>query len=233
MNMTTRQLAVRFSIASAILFSALVVMQVASGASQQFFEVVHPPAVYAREIVARAGWLRVVIGVDDIFIGCYVAAGVLTALTLPRRALTFFVMAGAVMVGLLDLEENHHMLALLRAAESAMPLDPADIVRRMDASTTKFAIGHLAFFFIAFLVPGRSGAARALRVLCGVVQLPLGIAGVVWDGSIPVQIGRAVCYSTAYVLLAVVMSRLPDASAAASATGARASRPDTMPGAAA
>jgi hypothetical protein len=114
-----------------------------------------------------------------------------------------------------------------------MPLDPADIVRRMDASTTKFAIGHLAFFFIAFLVPGRSGAARALRVLCGVVQLPLGIAGVVWDGSIPVQIGRAVCFSTAYVLLAVVMARLPDASAAASATGAPASRPDTMPGAAA
>jgi hypothetical protein len=231
--MNTQKLAVWFSVASAVLFAALVVMQVATGASQQFFEVVHPPAVYAREMVARGAWLKVVIAVDDIFIGCYVGATVFTVLALPRRAASGIVLAGGVLAGLLDLEENHHLLALLRAAESAMPLDAADVVRRMDFSSAKFALGHLAFFFVAFLVPGGSRAARAARVVCGAIQLPLGIAGVVWDGAVAVQLGRAACFTAAYLLLAAVIARLDAPAPRAAGSGAPALFPGTTPGGAA
>jgi hypothetical protein len=232
-HMSTRKLAVWFTLASAILFAALVIMQIGSGATQQFFELVHPPAVYAGALVAHAGWLRAVIAVDDIFIGCYVGAAIFSALALPRGPATWMVLAGGVAVGLIDLEENHHMLALLRAAQDGLPIDLAQIIRRMDASSVKFALGHLSFFFLAFLVPGRSAAARAARVVCGAIELPLGIAGVVWDGAVAVQLGRAVCFTAAYLLLALVLARLPEAVALGAGSGAPASRPGTMPGAAA
>jgi hypothetical protein len=230
--MSTRQLAVRFAIASAIIFVALVVMQITTGASQQFFEMVQPPDVYAQKLVAHAWWLRVVLAVDDAFIGCYVATLILTALALPRRALSYVVLAGGVMVGLLDLEENHQMFALLSAAEHGLPVVIGDIVRRMEFSSMKFAVAHLSFFFLGFLLAGRSAAARALRVLC-VAQLPLGMAGVFWERALPLQLGRAACLTAAYVLMAIVIANLPEAAAAASGSGARASRPGTMPGAAA
>jgi hypothetical protein len=229
--MSTQKLAVWFSAASGLLFAALVVMQVATGAAQQLFEVVRPPAAYAAALLAHAGWLKVVIAVDDIFIGCYVGAAVFGALALPRRAATWLVLAGGVLVGLLDLEENHHMLALLRAAEYGLPLALGDIIRRMDFSSAKFALGHLSFFFLAFLVPGSGAGARALRVLCGAIQLPLGIAGVVFDQAVPVQLGRAVCFTTAYLLLAAVIARLGPAAPAAG-SGAPASYRGMTPDAA-
>src|SRR2546430_737070 len=91
-GMTTQKLAVRFSLASGILFAALVVLQIASGASQQFFELVHPPDAYARALVAHAGWLRAVIAIDDIFIGCYVGATVFAVQALPRGAASWMVL---------------------------------------------------------------------------------------------------------------------------------------------
>jgi hypothetical protein len=205
--MDTRKLAVRFAVASAVLFVALVVMQIATGASQAYFEAVHPPASYAGRLIAHAGWLRIVIGLDNVFIGCYVGAIVFSGLALPRRAASALFLGAGILVGLLDLEENHHMLALLRAAEDGLPVALGDLVRRMDLSSTKFALGHLSAFFLAFLVPGQSGAARALRALC-VVQLPIGMAGVVWDGVIPIQLARAACFTIVYLLLAVVIARL-------------------------
>src|SRR5215831_6716634 len=146
--MDTKKLAPRFAIASAILFVTLVVMQIVTGASQPHFEVIHPPDSYAAQMTAHAGWLRIVIWLDDIFIGCYVGAIVFGVLALPRRAASAFVLAGGIMVGLLDLEENHHLLALLRSAEDGLPIAVGDLVRRMDLSSTKFALGHLAFFFL-------------------------------------------------------------------------------------
>src|SRR5215471_2345911 len=211
--MDTRKLAVQFAVASAVLFVALVVMQIATGASQPYFEAVHPPATYARELISHAGWLKIVIGLDNVFIGCYVGAIVFSALALPRRAASALFLGAGILIGLLDLEENHHMLALLRAAENGLPVAIGDLVRRMDLSSTKFGIAHLMAFFLAFLVPGRFRAARALRAVC-VLQLPIGMAGVVWDGAILIQLGRAACLTAVWLLLAAVIAQLGPAALA-------------------
>jgi hypothetical protein len=205
--MDTHKLAPRFAVASAILFVTLVVMQIVTGASQAYFEVVHPPAIYASQMLAHAGWFRIVVALDNVFIGAYVGAFVFGALALPRRAATWLFLAAGIAVGLLDLEENHHMLALLHAAEDGLPIAVGDLIRRMDLSSAKFAFAHLAGFFLAFLVPGRSMPARALRALC-FVQLPIGMAGIVWDGVIPLQLGRAASLTAIYLLLATVIARL-------------------------
>jgi hypothetical protein len=226
--MDTGKLAIRFAVASAIMFVTLVVMQIVTGASQAYFEVVHPPAVYAAQMLSHAGWFRIIVALDNVFVGCYVGAFVFAALALPRRPATALFLVGGVLVGLLDLEENHHMLALLRAAEDGQPIALAELVRRMDLSSTKFAFAHLAGFFLAFLVPGRSAPARALRLLC-IVQLPVGMAGIVWDGAIPIQLARAFSFTSVYLLLAVVIARLaPDAREVGS--GAPESFPDRRRG---
>jgi hypothetical protein len=226
--MDARKMAVGFAVASAILFAALVVMQIATGASQAYFEAVHPPDTYAGQMLAHAGWFRVVIAVDDVFIACYVGAFVFGALALPRRAATWLFLAGGILVGLLDLEENHHMLALLRAAEDGLPIALGALVRRMDLSSTKFALAHLTAFFLAFLVPKSTAPARALRALC-VLQLPVGMAGVVWDEVLPIQLARGASFTAAYVLLAVVIARLGP-SAREVGSGVRASFPGTTRG---
>lgn len=226
--MDTRKLAVRFAVASAVLFVALVVMQIVTGASQAYFEVVHPPSTYAGQMLAHAAWFRIVVALDDVFIGCYVGTFVFGALALPRRAASALFLGAGILVGLLDLEENHHMLALLHAAEDGLPIALGDLVRRMDLSSTKFALGHLAAFFLTFLVPGHSASARALRALC-VVQLPIGMAGVVWDGVIPIQLGRAASFTVIYLLLAVVISRAGSA-APEVGSGALVSFPGMTPG---
>jgi hypothetical protein len=205
-GMDTRKLAPRFAIASAILFVTLVAMQILTGASQAYFEVVHPPATYAARMIAHAAWFRIIVALDNVFIASYVGAFVFGALAFPRRAVTWLVLGSGILVGLLDLEENHHMLALLHAAEDGLPIAVGDLVRRMDLSSTKFGLAHLAGFFLALLVPGRSATARALRAIC-FVQLPLGMAGIVWDGAIPLQLARAASLTAVYLLLAAVIAR--------------------------
>src|SRR5262249_38961054 len=157
-----------------------------------------------------------------------VGAFVFGALAVPRRAATWLFLAGGILVGLLDLEENHHMLALLRAAEDGLPVALGDLVRRMDFSSTKFALGHLTAFFLAFLVPGPDRPARTLRAL-SILQLPVGMAAVVWDEVIPIQLARAASFTAAYVLLAIVIGRLGP-SARGVGSGALASFPNTTRG---
>jgi len=226
--MNDADLATRLSLFSAVLFATLVVLQIASGAAQHTFEIVRPAAAYVQLLIDQAPRLRVVIALDDLFIAGYVGATIFAALAFPRRPILTAVVVGAgIAAGLLDLEENHHMLALMRAAQSGIPLEPRELVRRMDWSSVKWVIGHGAFFLLAFLVPGRGAAARALRFISVFVQLPLGIAGVVFDGALALQLGRAVNLFAGFLLTAAVTSRL---GAAAAGSGARASDPGTMPG---
>src|SRR5262249_25061360 len=103
-----------------------------------------------------------------------------------------------------------------------------DLVRRMDLSSTKFAVAHLSAFFLAFLVPGMSASARVLRGLC-IVQLPIGMAGVVWDGVIPIQLGRAASFPVIYLFLAAAIAGLGP-SAREVGSGARVSFPGTRQG---
>ena len=84
--LNTQKLAPRFAVASAILFVTLVVMRIVTGASQTYFEVVHPPAIYASQILAHAGWLQIVVALDNVFIGAYVGAFAFGGLGLPRRS---------------------------------------------------------------------------------------------------------------------------------------------------
>ncbi len=169
------------SLAAGALLALLWAITVASGTSQQFFEWALPPAVYARALVAHAAPLRTIVAIDDVFVAAYVSATLFLALRLGAgrgRILALLVGVGGVTAGLLDLEENHHLLALARLAENDVAIPLAEIVHRTTASQLKWMIAHLAFVLAGFAMTGTSRFLPIVRVSLIALQLPLG--ALVW-----------------------------------------------------
>jgi hypothetical protein len=135
--------------ACAALLLVLVAMQLSTGVTQQWFESFHLPDPYAARLLAQGAWLRAIVAVDDVFVAAYSAAAVLVALMLRERgsALWVLVLTLGVFGGLLDLEENHHLLAMLTVVERGGALEAASLEHRMIFSSLKWLLSPLAYCF--------------------------------------------------------------------------------------
>jgi hypothetical protein len=165
------------ALASAALLAVLCALTFVTGVSQQAFEWVMAPDVYGRALLRDHAMLRVLIATDDVFIAAYTSMAVLFAAHLrATRPSPLYVLAGVfvVVAGVLDLEENHHLLALLRLAETGalVPLD--EILRRSDLSQLKWMLGHVAFALIGLALPAERTEQKVFRASLLYVQLPLG-----------------------------------------------------------
>lgn len=170
---------------SALLLVILCAIAIATGVSQQWFEWARPSELYAARLVHDARWLRAEIAIDDAFIAAYVSATVLLATALRREgsALPWLVVACGVTGGVLDLDENHHLLTLLALAREGIVPTLGEIVRRSELSQLKWMLGHLAFVLVALQLSPRAWLERAFRTSLLFVQLPLG--ALVWAVSDP------------------------------------------------
>lgn len=162
---------------SGLLLLVLTSISYASGTSQQWLEWVRPPDEYTHALRAGDHVLRAIIAVDDVFIAAYVSAGVLLAARLAgghARLLPMLVGGCSLVAGLLDLEENHHLLAMIELArhDIAIPLD--EILARSDRSQFKWMLGHLGFVFAGLALAPTSNATRVVRFALVFVQLPIG-----------------------------------------------------------
>lgn len=223
-----RRLVTGCAAASGALFTLLFATTVATGVSQQWFEVARPPAEYAAALVAAAGWLRALIAVDGLFIACYVATTLLfvTWLTGGRLSpLCVAIAAGGVAGGVLDLAENQHMLAMLALAERGIEPSAAELVTRMTQSSLKWMLAHASFFLLGLALVPRDGLERAFCFALLAVQLPVG--ALVWTASDPAvhraaEWLRAMNLFTGFCFIAWCAARPLDAprAAVAAATGA-------------
>ncbi|MDB4972015.1 MAG: hypothetical protein JWN48_356 [Myxococcaceae bacterium] len=169
------------ALASALLLVVLCLATLVSGVSQQWFESASPPAIYAAELVRGATALRVIIGVDDLFIAAYTTAVILFAThmyRMERSPVSVLIGVGSVAAGLLDLHENHHILNMLALAEADIPPSLAEILQRSTLSQLKWMTAHLSFVLLAAIWPGRDLVSRAVRWSLVMWQLPVGI--MVW-----------------------------------------------------
>lgn len=168
----------RASLTAAALLAVLVALTLGTGVSQQHFEYLAAPDRYARELLQGARALRLLITLDDAFIAAYVSATVLFVRALARRrweALHTLVLAGGVAAGVLDLEENHHLLSLLSLAEQGVALPLAELTHRADLSQLKWMLAHVTFVLLAFALPGRAPLRVGLRAALAWAQLPVGV----------------------------------------------------------
>lgn len=165
------------SLIAGLLLVVLTALTYGSGSSQQSFESILGPSEYANALLANETMLRTIIAVDDAFIAAYVTAGLLLATRLAsgRRSILPWIMAASTLIaGVLDLEENHHLLILLELARQNLEIPLSEILARSDRSQLKWMIGHVGFVFAGLAIIPRTPVTKLLRVALVFVQLPVG-----------------------------------------------------------
>jgi hypothetical protein len=167
------------AVTASLLLAVLCVLGRVTHVTQQRFEFALPPVEYAAALVRDAFWLRVDITLDDGFIASYVTVAVLFAVRLAPGdgklgPLHVLMIAASAAGGVLDLEENHHILGMLRLAEAGEAIPLADILHRTDLSQLKWMLGHVAFVLGGVALRPRDSFERAFRASLVFVQLPIG-----------------------------------------------------------
>jgi hypothetical protein len=199
----------KLAFASAAAFLVLFSVSLGSGVSQQWFEHVRVPEAYAAALREGAFILRALITLDDVFIALYVSTALLFARTLSRSDALLACCAGAAALtaGVLDYAENHHILAMLGAAELGLNPSLAELVQRESWSALKWMLAHFGFFLAGLAIRPRTPLVRIFRISLLAFQLPIGaLAWTVPSPSwvVPIAIARAAGLFGGFVLIALL-----------------------------
>lgn len=165
-------------LAAGSLLCVMVLYGLANGVSQQTFEMIQPVPDYTQALLTSSTPLRVILGLDNIFIALYSATIVflVAALWQRQRQFVLMVVLGAgLMGGLLDYLENHHILTMLIAVEVGVPLDVTEIKQQMVLSMLKWHLAYFAFFLVAYVLQTQSRVEKLLRFCLFYIQLPVGV----------------------------------------------------------
>ena len=167
-------------LASAIVL-CMVVAIVATGFSQELFELAPSPALVAdqlRDPPAHALGLRINLGLDNLFIVVYSAFFVLLAVrfrTLLSPVTIAVALAALLLTSLLDALENHHILMMLHAFQHGAPISADELQWQMVASNLKFHASYVSVFLFAFGFYRLGGLGRVIAWLLWFGYVPLGM----------------------------------------------------------
>jgi hypothetical protein len=95
---------------------------------------------------------------------------------LGRQLLTI-ALGSLLAVTLLDIVEDHHILALLAQAEAGRPIDEGAIVFQDTLSATKFTTSYLAFFLYGLALPRTTKLGWALALFLTAGTLATAVLG--------------------------------------------------------
>lgn len=156
------------AVAGIVCLVAMMAITLATGASQEAFEIVRAPDTYADGLLAHPGALRLLFGVDSAFLVVYSAmfVGVGQRISTPdnRRFVVIGVIA-MLLTAVLDAIEDHHILAMLYGVEVGSRPGPGEIAFQHTLSQVKFNISYLGQFFLGLSLPRRTWVGRALALL--------------------------------------------------------------------
>jgi hypothetical protein len=158
---TARWTAVMGAIAAFMVF-LLVGLAVATGVSQEYFESQHPLPEYTERIIAAAPALRLEFAIDNLFILAYASFFIGLAIVLrysADRTLVNLALAAMLGVALLDMVENHHIMAMADAA-LGVPLSEGEIRLQAVMSLVKFHLSCLGALLLAIAFPRNTTLAR-------------------------------------------------------------------------
>jgi hypothetical protein len=208
--------------ACALLAGALVVGMLAififTGIGQDPLQYVHPAADYMRLLLRDPSLLRATIGLDNLFIMAYSTVFVLMACLLWRsngpgapRVLVVTALSLLVLLGLLDMIENFHFLAMLSGAEQGLPPSDGEIRWQAVESMFKFHVSYLGLLLLGLALPRADRRQRVLAGLLVFVQWPVGVGIYVLPGSlaVPLIFVRFAFFLAAFGLLASIHGRSP------------------------
>jgi len=197
----------------------MVGITLATGVSQETFEIALAPADYGAGLRHFALPLRALFGLDSIFLILYTALFVVFAqhIATPPWRLVLGIATGAILAtALLDMIEDHHILAMLRGAVRGDDPGAGQIAVEHVISQVKFHLGYLAEVLIGLALPRRTLAAKVLAFLLVIGTLVQGA----WlyaapDAALPAgNFGRWIGFFVGFALIIRVV-RAPGAAAAA------------------
>jgi hypothetical protein len=208
--------------AAAACLTAMVIITLATGISQETFEIVRSPDLYAQGLAEHAGALRALFGIDSAFLVLYAAVfvGFATAVAAPSQRIVAAIGVSAILLtALLDMVEDHHILAMLYGVEAGSPPSAGEIALQHTLSQVKFNVSYLGTFFVGLCVPPIGLAGRALGVLLTAGTLLQSV----WLYAAPIaalpagNFGRWIGFLVGFALVILV---LRGRAAGAAATGA-------------
>ncbi len=198
--------------ASAAMLVAMVIVSVATGATQELHEHYAIPADYTRDLLAHPGGVRLLMGLDVAFLCLYTGFFAVLAHVLRGRPLVVLALVAIVGTAVLDIVEDHHILAMLRMAELGRPLDDAAIAFQQVESSTKFSLSYLALVMFGFAIPRTGKLAWALVAFLVVGTL----ANAVIDFAAPpdwhaqIDSGRWIGFLLGFALAGAWLRQQPD-----------------------
>jgi hypothetical protein len=148
---------------AALMVFLLVALAIITGVSQEYFEGQHPVAGYTERIIEATPALRLDFALDNVFILAYGSFFIGLAIVLRRFAdhsLVNLALAAMLGVAVLDIVENHHIMAMADAALLRIPLSEGEIRLQAVMSLAKFHLSCLGAVLFAAAFPRHSTLAR-------------------------------------------------------------------------
>ena len=180
-----RKLAIVLAIPTAAVLATMVVVSLVTGATQEAHEHFALPEAYAAALVAQGGALRLVFALDVAFLVLYTAffAAFAGYLRDRKRPYVTLALGAMVLTALLDVVEDHHIVAMLDAAEHGVLPTVGAISFQVVESASKFTVsfGSLVLFGLAIPRDTRLGLALALFLVVG--TLVSAVTGYAWPSS--------------------------------------------------
>lgn len=216
--------------ASIATLAAMASITAVTGVSQETFEIVRDPDVYAAALRDHATVVRAVFALDTVFLVLYSALFLVFArrIATPATRAMIAVGVGALLAtAVLDMIEDHHILAMLAGVEVGDPPGAARIGFQHTLSQVKFNVSYLGQFLVGLAVPRVTWAGKLLAVLLTVGTVVQGA----WLYAAPPHLlsvgnaGRWGGFVLGFALVIVLVrqqdrSAAPTPDAAATATGA-------------
>ena len=210
--MSNRKLAIVLALATAGVLIAMVVVGMVTGAAQEPHEHFAAPDAYAQSLLDQRVGLRAMFALDIAFLILYTAF--FAALARHLRGLFAWLGFGAmVLVALLDIVEDHHIVAMLESAEHGILPSADSIMWQATESATKFSMSYLSLVLFGLAIPRTRPLGWVLAVFLTVGTLVSAVVGYAVPPAMQASIesGRWVGFLAGFALAVAWLWREPDA----------------------
>ena len=209
-----RKLAMYLAGAGAAVLLVMTALSLSTGATQELHEHIALPEVYAMHLLAHAGALRGLMALDIAFLVLYTCffaalAGYLREL---GRPFTRLALGAMIACALLDVIEDHHILAMLRAAELGELPSAGAIAFQAVESATKFSVSFGSLVLFGLAVPRTTKLGWVLAAFLVAGTLLSAIAGYAVNPALEASFdsGRWLGFLAGFVLAIAWLRTQPD-----------------------
>jgi hypothetical protein len=216
--MSSRKLSLVLVAATAVVLLAMVVVALATDATQEAYEYVDDPTKYAVSLFAHRTGVRLIFALDIAFLVLY--TGFFAALAHYLRALgrpfTYLALGFLLATSVLDIVEDHHILTLLAAAEHNFKLDKNSLILQQVLSSTKFTVSYVALFMFGLAIPRTTKLGWALCLFLTAGTLITAVIGYAAPPEMREQLdsGRWTGFLIGFGIAGVWLARAPEPTAA-------------------